>query len=150
MSIQAGRFDGKVALITGASTGIGAAIAERLAAEGASVAINGRRVQLLRKKVTALTARGYDILALPGDVSTRAEQAVRSTVAHFGRLDILVNNVTTAAGLTLAIPVLIVYQVFCSRVDLLVDDIDDQALELLEHTAYNGRSRRAEDVQETA
>lgn len=57
--------------------------------------------------------------------------------------------VTTAAGLTLAIPVLIVYQVFCSRVDSLVDEIDDQALELLEHTAYNGQQRRAGDKQET-
>ncbi len=58
--------------------------------------------------------------------------------------------VTTAAGLTLAIPVLIVYQVFCSRVDSLVDEIDDQALELLEHTAYNGHQRRSGDTQETA
>lgn len=99
MTIQPGRFDGKVALITGASSGIGAAIAERLAAEGASVAINGRRVHLLREKVTELTAYGYDILAVPGDISTRAEQAVRSTIAHFGRLDILVNNAATAAGL---------------------------------------------------
>ena len=55
--------------------------------------------------------------------------------------------VTTAAGLTLAIPVLIVYQIFCSRVDSLVDDIDDQAVELLEHTAYNGKQRRAEDAK---
>ena len=55
--------------------------------------------------------------------------------------------VTTAAGLTLAIPVLIVYQMFCSRVDLLVDDIDDQALELLEHTAYNGKQPPADGAK---
>ena len=99
MSEQQGRFNGKVALITGASTGIGAAIAERLAAEGASVAINGRRLPLLRKKVAELTEKGYHILAVPGDVSTGAEQAVRATLTHFGRLDILVNNAATAAGL---------------------------------------------------
>ena len=58
--------------------------------------------------------------------------------------------VTTAAGLTLAIPVLIVYQMFCSRVDSLVDEIDDQALELLEHTAFNGKQAPAGDAQESA
>ncbi len=55
--------------------------------------------------------------------------------------------VTTAAGLTLAIPVLIIYQIFCSRVDLLVDSIDEQAIELLQYTAYNGDSDPAHDAE---
>ena len=98
-AVQQNRFAGKVALITGASTGIGAAIAERLAAEGASVVINGRRVQLLTRKVSDLTELGYDVMAVPGDVSVDAEEIVGVVIEHFGRLDILINNAATATGL---------------------------------------------------
>lgn len=98
-TIDQKRFAGKVALITGASTGIGAAIAERLAAEGASVAINGRRIELLTRKVSDLMELGYDVMAVPGDISVEAGQAVRTVVNHYGRLDILINNAATAVGL---------------------------------------------------
>ena len=51
--------------------------------------------------------------------------------------------VTTAAGLTLAIPVVIVYQILCGRVDALVDYMDDQAIEFIEHVAYGRKGRPA-------
>ncbi len=89
------RLKDKVALVTGASSGIGQAIAARFAAEGAHVAVNflpgGHRDQDAASEVAALAATG---LAVPGDVSKRedVERVVAATVARFGRLDIAVNN----------------------------------------------------------
>ena len=79
----------KVALVTGGGSGIGAATARRLAADGWGVAITGRRPEPL----DAL-ADEFDALALPGDVGERAdaEAAVAATVEHFGGLDGLVLN----------------------------------------------------------
>jgi len=79
----------KVALVTGGGTGIGAATARRLAADGWAVAITGRR----REPLDAL-ADELGALALPGDVGERAdaEAAVAATVEHFGGLDGLVLN----------------------------------------------------------
>ncbi len=92
------RFQDKVALITGASTGIGAAVATQLAAEGARVALCGRRVNLLEAKVGELRSQGFDALAVPGDVSTSAANIVHAAVEHFGRMDVLVNNAAISAG----------------------------------------------------
>jgi NAD(P)-dependent dehydrogenase (short-subunit alcohol dehydrogenase family) len=79
----------KVALVTGGGTGIGAATARRLAADGWSVAITGRRREPLEAVADELGA-----LALPGDIGERAdaEAAVAATVARFGGLDGLVLN----------------------------------------------------------
>lgn len=79
----------KVALVTGGGTGIGAATARRLAAEGWAVAITGRRPEPLEALADELGA-----LALPADVGVRAdaEAAVAATVDHFGGLDGLVLN----------------------------------------------------------
>ena len=79
----------KVALVTGGGTGIGAATARRLAADGWGVAITGRRPEPLDALADEL-----DALALPGDVGERAdaEAAVAATVEHFGGLDGLVLN----------------------------------------------------------
>ncbi len=63
------------------------------------MAINGRRVQLLTRKVSDLMELGYDVMAVPGDISVDAEEIVGATVDRFGRLDILINNAATAAGL---------------------------------------------------
>lgn len=93
------RFGGKVALITGGGTGIGAAIAELLASEGAKVAICGRRAEVIQRRADQLTAAGYTIHAIVGDVSTDAGAIVQETVETFGRLDILVNNAAITAGL---------------------------------------------------
>lgn len=89
------RLEGKVALITGASQGIGRGLAERFAKEGAHVAVNylpgSTRDADAQAVVAGLATEG---LAVPGDVSKRAdvEKMVADTVAKFGRLDIAINN----------------------------------------------------------
>ena len=98
MAIKAGRYDGKVAIITGSSTGIGAAVAARFAAEGASVVLSGRRVELLEAKAVELQGHGYQVLAVPGDVSSSSDIVVKSAIEQFGRIDILVNNAAISAG----------------------------------------------------
>lgn len=87
-------LSGKVALVTGASSGIGEAAALALAQEGASVAVSGRRKERLDSLVQRIEAAGGKGLALPGDVSDEREatKAVEDTAAHFGRIDILINS----------------------------------------------------------
>ncbi len=86
------RFDGRVALVTGASRGIGLGIARRIVAEGGRVTITARGEEALEKAAAEL---GEDaVLAVAGkadDPAHRAE-AVARTVERFGRLDVLVNN----------------------------------------------------------
>jgi NADP-dependent 3-hydroxy acid dehydrogenase YdfG len=96
-------LDGTVALITGASSGIGEATAKRLAAEGATVAVAARRVDRLAKLVGELESTGAKALAIEADVTDRdqAEAAVARTVEELGRLDTLVNN----AGVMLLGPI---------------------------------------------
>ncbi|MCL5736563.1 MAG: glucose 1-dehydrogenase [Actinobacteria bacterium] len=86
------RLDGKVALITGGGTGIGAAVAERFVAEGAKVCVTGRRAELLDKMVKSLPAD--TAVACAGDVSEPddAQKMVDTTVKFGGKLDILINN----------------------------------------------------------
>lgn len=93
------RFSGKVAIITGSSTGIGAAIAERLASEGAAVVLSGRRVPLLNAKAAELVEKGYRALAASGDIATQAASVVQTALDEFGRLDVLVNNAAISAGM---------------------------------------------------
>lgn len=93
------RFMGKAALITGGGTGIGAAIATQLAAEGAAVAICGRRSDVLQQKAAELQARGYTAVAIAGDIAADAAKIVNGTIQKLGRLDVLVNNAATSAGM---------------------------------------------------
>jgi NADP-dependent 3-hydroxy acid dehydrogenase YdfG len=85
---------GTVALVTGASSGIGEATAKRLAAEGAAVAVAARRFDRLERLVSEIDDAGGKALAIESDVTDRAqaEALVERTVAELGRLDTVVNN----------------------------------------------------------
>jgi NADP-dependent 3-hydroxy acid dehydrogenase YdfG len=85
---------GKVALVTGASSGIGEGTALALAAAGATVAVAARRADRLEGLVKRIQAAGGTALALPCDMTIEAEanKAVADTVTRLGRLDILINS----------------------------------------------------------
>jgi clavulanate-9-aldehyde reducatase len=87
-------LNGKIALVTGASSGIGEATAEALAAQGASVVIGARRTDRLAALEERLTARGTKVLSVELDVTSQeaCQAAVQAAVEQFGALDILVNN----------------------------------------------------------
>ncbi|HVM36318.1 MAG TPA: SDR family NAD(P)-dependent oxidoreductase [Actinomycetota bacterium] len=97
------KLAGTVALVTGASSGIGAATAVRLAEHGASVALVARRLDRLESLAAEINGAGGSALVVEADITdrTQAESAVQRTVERFGRLDTLVNN----AGLMLLGPV---------------------------------------------
>jgi NADP-dependent 3-hydroxy acid dehydrogenase YdfG len=91
---MSGSLAGRVALVTGASSGIGQAAAIALAEAGASVAVSARRADRLQELVSKIEAVGAKALALPGDIADEkvATSIVAETVKQFGRLDILVNS----------------------------------------------------------
>jgi NADP-dependent 3-hydroxy acid dehydrogenase YdfG len=97
-------LSGTVAVVTGASSGIGAATARRLADHGASVALVARRRDRLQALAAEIEQAGGTALVVEADITNRAqaEAAVQQTVDRFGRLDTLVNN----AGLMLLGPVI--------------------------------------------
>lgn len=91
---MAKRLEGKVAIITGAGTGIGEAIAHKFAKEGAKVIVNGLPGDPVDDVVAHMRKHGAEAVAFAGDVSEErvAQACVQHAVDRFGRLDVLVNN----------------------------------------------------------
>lgn len=95
-------LEGRIALITGASRGIGAAVAKRFAAEGAHVILLARNVKGLEETDDAIRAAGGDATLIPLDLQDRAkiEECALATAQRFGKLDILVGNAGILGDMT--------------------------------------------------
>jgi 3-oxoacyl-[acyl-carrier protein] reductase len=93
-----GPLDGKVAIVTGGSRGIGAEIGARLAEDGAAVVVSGRDGERLQHTVREWETQGRAVLGIVADAANRedCERLVSTAKQHFGRVDVLVNN----AGMT--------------------------------------------------
>jgi len=91
---MASSLDGTVALVTGASSGIGEATARALAAQGAKVAVAARRLERLERLASEIGGGGHTALAIQSDITDQEQaiEAVGRTVDELGRLDIVVNN----------------------------------------------------------
>ena len=90
-----GRLDGKVCIITGSNSGVGAAAAELFAKEGAKVVITARRQDKLDEEANKIRSMGGTVLAVKCDVSNEEEviALVKKVVEQFGTVDVLLNNV---------------------------------------------------------
>jgi NAD(P)-dependent dehydrogenase (short-subunit alcohol dehydrogenase family) len=96
------RLEGKVAIVTGASSGLGVAFAQALAEAGADVVLGARRVDRLAATAQLVRDAGRRVLTVPTDVAdpTQCQALVDAAMAEFGRVDVLVNN----AGIGTAVP----------------------------------------------
>jgi len=92
-----GRFSGKVVIVTGAGSGIGAATTRRFVAEGACVVMAGRTVEKLQRAAHGLDPSRLLVQAADVGVLADAQGLVKAAVARFGRLDVMINNAGTAA-----------------------------------------------------
>ncbi|KAL5700081.1 hypothetical protein ACHQM5_025578 [Ranunculus cassubicifolius] len=88
------RFEGKVAIVTASTQGIGYSIAERLAAEGASVVISSRKQKNVDEAVDKLRARGAEVLGVVCHVSNAQQRKnlIHKTIEKYGRIDVIVSN----------------------------------------------------------
>jgi NAD(P)-dependent dehydrogenase (short-subunit alcohol dehydrogenase family) len=106
----------RAAIVTGASSGIGLAIARVLGEEGYSLTVAARRPEKLEAAAEGLVAEGYDVQSLPVNVSEEDEikQVVDAHRERFGRLDVLVNNAGVGVGAAVA-------EIATKRVDMQLD-----------------------------
>src|SRR3989338_5897261 len=88
------RFEGKIAIVTGAGTGIGRGIAIGLAREGAYIAAVGRRIEKVEETINEIKSFNGKGIAISGDVSKKGdvEDIVKKTLEKFGKIDMLINN----------------------------------------------------------
>lgn len=116
-----GRLEGKVAVVTGASQGIGEALARSYAREGAAVVISARRADALQAVASSLEAEGARVIAVQADVAIRedAQRTIAAAQEHFGRLDVLANNAQTTQN-------------------ALIEDIDEDNLKLTFGSGFLG------------
>lgn len=93
-----GRMAGRVALVTGSTSGIGRGVAERFAREGASVMITGRREQLGKEVAASIQGAGGDAASFAADLEDvdAAGALIEATIERFGHLDTLINNAAAA------------------------------------------------------
>jgi NAD(P)-dependent dehydrogenase (short-subunit alcohol dehydrogenase family) len=126
MGVEEHRVDGKVAIVTGASRGIGKAIALTLAEAGADVTVIARTKEQIEKTAAEICKLGRKALALPMDVSQekKVQNAVRQTVSEFGKIDILSHN----AGILMFKPVAVIPGAVFPGMEMLGDDIKAQTL----------------------
>lgn len=91
---------GKIAIVTGSSSGIGKAIALRFGEEGAKVVVTARRLDLCERTVAQITKKGGEAWAIQTDVSDerQVEKLIQEAVKKYGRIDILVNNAGIGGG----------------------------------------------------
>ena len=111
--MKADAFRGQAVIVTGASAGIGKALALQLARQGARMAIAARRAERLEQVAADCRALGAEALVVPTDVADEAQciALVEKTVAAFGRLDMLINNAGTGAeGLLEELPDLTLFK----------------------------------------
>ncbi|MCF8372521.1 MAG: SDR family oxidoreductase [Bacteroidales bacterium] len=92
-------LEGKVAIVTGSSKGIGKAIAIALAAKKVKIVLNGRDAEKLEQTAREISSSGYEVFPIQGDVGiySDCEKLIKQTVEKYGTLDILINN----AGLSM-------------------------------------------------
>lgn len=92
---------GKVAIVTASSTGIGKAIAERLAKDGAAVVISSREKKHVDEVVAEFAQKGYDVFGVVCDVGKKAdrERLIKQTIQKYGKINYLVNNAAIASEL---------------------------------------------------